>query len=375
MRIGIDARLYSQTGVGRYLRNLIPNLAKIDKKNEYLVYLTGKDFHSFKPPKGHWQKKLLDIPWHSLKEQLVLPFILSKDHLDLIHIPYFSIPVLYPGKFILTIHDLIVDHFDTGKASTKHPIFYKIKRLGYRIIMKIGIKRAAAILAISQTTKNEIISHYNVNQDKIIVTPDALDENFQRVAGGQKPINYYSSPYILYVGNAYPHKNLEKLVDAFSILVRTHDVRLVLAGDDHYFYPRLKKYVRKKQLTKKVVFYGHADDRELVNLYSFTRCLVFPSQMEGFGLPNLEALICRSLPVVSDIPVFWEIWGNKLIYFNPENVESMAKKIREVLDYPKDVYQKKVSEAKKIVDGYRWPDTASETLKTYENCFGLRSGE
>ncbi|MCJ7740797.1 glycosyltransferase family 4 protein [Candidatus Microgenomates bacterium] len=374
MRIGIDARLYSQTGVGRYLRNLIPNLAKIDKKNEYLVYLTGKDFRSFKPPKGHWQKKLLDIPWHSLKEQLVMPFILSKDRLDLVHIPYFSIPVLYPGKFILTVHDLIVDHFDTGKASTKHPIFYKIKRLGYRIIMKIGIKRAAAIMAISQTTKDEIISHYRVVGSKITVSPDALDENFLKIANQQKRQNYYSFQYILYVGNAYPHKNLEKLIDAFSILVKTDDVRLVLAGDDHYFYPRLKKYVQKKQLTKKVVFYGHANDRELINLYSSARCLVFSSLMEGFGLPNLEALVCGCLPVVSDIPVFKEIWGNKLIYFNPEKAENIAVKILEVLDYPKDIYQKKVQEAERIVYNYQWSDTAWETLKTYENCLCVRSG-
>ncbi len=371
MRIGIDARLYSQTGVGRYLRNLIPNLAKIDKKNEYLVYLTGKDFYSFKLPNNRWRKKLLDISWHSFAEQLVLPLILLKDHLDLVHIPYFNIPVIYPGKFILTIHDLIVDHFDTGKASTKHPIFYNIKRLGYRMIMKIGIKRAVAILAISQTTKDEIISHYHVFRDKITVTPDALDENFQRVANQQKRQNYYSFQYILYVGNAYPHKNLEKLVDAFSILVRTHNVKLVLAGDDHYFYPRLKKYVQKKQLAKKVVFYGNADDRELVNLYSFARCLVFPSRMEGFGLPNLEALICGCLPVVSDIPVFKEIWGNKLIYFNPQKPENIAVKIREVLDYPKDIYQKKVREAERIVYDYQWPDTARETLESYENCFSL----
>ncbi len=119
MKIIIDARLYSQSGVGRYLQKLIQNLALIDKKNQYLIFLRKQDYNSFLLPSGNFQKRLVDIPWHSLAEQIFLPLYLIKERADLVHFPYFSIPILYPGKFILTIHDLIVNHFYTGRASTR----------------------------------------------------------------------------------------------------------------------------------------------------------------------------------------------------------------------------------------------------------------
>lgn len=369
MRIGIDARLYTQTGVGRYLRNLISELGVLDKKNEYIVYLRKQEFGDFKPPSRRWTKKLVDLPWHTLKEQLIFPIILIKDKLDVAHFPYFNVPIFYPGKYLLTVHDLIVDHFDTGKASTLPFLFYKVKRAGYKFSLTSGIKRASAITAISETTKQELIDHYNVPPNLIVVTHDALDNNFRRVAKTHNPSNYYNFPYILYVGNAYPHKNLERLVRAFKIIRSQEKVKLVLAGDDDYFYPRLGNYAQSLGLGKEVAFFGNADDCQLVNLYTYSKCLVFPSLMEGFGLPNFEALCCDKLPVVSDIPAFREIWGEKLVYFDPYNVEEMAKAILSVLNFSKDMYLKKVKEAKKTIDDFSWRRTAVATLKIYEGIF------
>lgn len=369
MRIGIDARLYTQTGVGRYLRNLILELGDLDKKNEYVVYLRKKEFHNFIVPNKRWTKKLADLPWHTFKEQLVLPRIFIKDKLDVAHFPYFNIPVFYPGKYLLTVHDLIIDHFDTGRASTLPFFLYKIKRLGYRFSLTLGIRRACAITAISETTKQEIIDHYNVASSCITVTYDALDNNFMQVANIQRPRSYYDFSYILYVGNAYPHKNLQRLVSALKIIKGRVRIKLVLAGNDSYFYPRLRSYTESLGLKKDVVFFGDANDSQLVNLYTYSKCLVFPSLMEGFGLPNFEALYCDKLPVVSDIPAFREIWGEKLMYFDPYNVESIAKVISLVLNFPKDTYQKKVKVAKKRIYDFCWKRTALETLRIYEKIY------
>jgi len=173
MKIVIDGRLYSQSGVGRYTQKLIKNLAVLDKKNKYLIYLNKDNFFSFKPPAKNFEKRLVDIPWHSLKEQILLPFLLIKEKPDLVHFPYFSVPIFFPGKFIVTIHDLTIDHFDTGRASTLPWFFYKIKRLGYKLVMWIALHRATKIIAVSEMTKKEIITHYKIRPEKVVVTYEA----------------------------------------------------------------------------------------------------------------------------------------------------------------------------------------------------------
>lgn len=371
MKIGIDARLYTQTGVGRYLRNLLFELGKIDEKNTYVVYLRDSEFKLFDPPNKRWVKKRLDIPWHTLKEQLTIPFILLADKLDIVHFPYFNVPIFYPKKYLLTIHDLIVDHFDTGRASTLSPILYKSKRAAYKFATTIGIKKANWISVISKTTKKEVLKHYHPHPQKITVTYDALDINFEKTRNCHPPENIIGTPYILYVGNAYPHKNLKRCIDAFVLIRKKKKIRFVLAGEDNYFYPRIKKLVGEKGLEKEVIFFGDANDTDLVNLYSNCMCLVFPSLMEGFGLPNLEVLACNRLPVVSDIAVFREIWGNLLSYFDPTVPEDIANKVLKVITQPSSLYQRQVKKAREILTRFSWEKTARQTLNLYENCYSI----
>lgn len=370
MLIGIDARLYTQTGVGRYIRNVIRELIKLDTQNHFIVYLRKEEFGQFQVPNSRWMKKIADIPWHTVKEQISAPYLFLKDNLDVAHFPYFNVPVLYPGKYLLTVHDLIVDHFDTGKASTLPPVFYRVKRAGYHFSLSLGIKRASGITAISETTKQEIMEHYHVSPHKITVTYDALDELFKKAVYHSAKIRYFHDPYILYVGNAYPHKNLERLIRAYQLLLRKKkNIRLVLAGDDSFFYPRLKNLVKELSLIDKVIFFGNADDTKLVNLYSNAKCLVFPSLMEGFGLPNFEALACGCLPVISDIPVFHEIWSEDLDYFDPVKITDISDKLKNVLEYSNVDYRKKVKKASDNIDNFSWKKTASDTLEIYKKIY------
>ncbi len=370
MRIGIDARLYTQTGVGRYIRNLISELGTLNNDNEYFIYLKKDEFDRFNSPDKKFKKKLLNISWHTVEEQILLPRVLLKDHLDVAHFPYFNVPVLYPKKFLLTIHDLIVDHFDTGRASTLPSVLYKIKRFGYKLSLRSGIQKASAITAISETTKREIMDHYSVKENKIIITYDALDEKFKNRLKSQKKIRYYPFPYLLYVGNAYPHKNLERLISAFTLLTDQYkSLKLVMAGDDRFFYPRLKHIADQKNISDKIIFFGEANDIQLINLYSYAECLVFPSLMEGFGLPNLESIACGKLPVISNISVFKEIWGNEMIMFDPEDHHDMAEKIRLNLCLSQIDYLKKVKILQKKVDKFSWHNTALKTLNLYKQIF------
>lgn len=361
MRILIDARLYSQSGVGRYIRKLIANLAQIDKKNQYLIYLIKEDFLAFKPPAPNFAKKMVNIHWHSLKEQLVLPFLLIKESPDLVHFPYFSLPVFYPGKFVVTIHDLIIDHFNTGRASTRSLLTYKIKRLFYKFIVASAIKHAVKVIAVSRATKEEIVAHYHPDEKKVLVTYEAADLASCPKADVQRLV---ASPYLLYVGNAYPHKNLSRLIAAFQLIKKTlPGLKLVLVGKKDYFYQRLEKSLSLAQ-EKGVVFFGFAKGAQLSLLYSQATLFVFPSLMEGFGLPGLEAM-AAGLPVAAaGIPALKEVYGQAALYFNMRDPQEIAHKISELLK-DKNLQKKLIVEGQKQVAKYSWEKMARETLAVY----------
>lgn len=369
MRIGIDARLYKQTGVGRYIRNIIHTLQDIDKSNEYLVYLRSEEYSHVVLSNTKWRKKLLNIPWHSFHEQYAIPLRFLADRLDVAHFPYFTVPIFYPKPYLLTIHDLIVDHFDTGRASQLPYGLYTLKRMGYKLAMQQGIRRASGITVISKTTRQELFDHYHPEKAKVHLTYDALDDHFREKASITKAKSLFSFPYILYVGNAYPHKNLERLIEAFLLVRKQKDISLVLAGDDAYFYPQLRQFVDHLGLSNHIVFFGEADDTKLVALYQHASCLVFPSLMEGFGLPNFEALYCGVLPVISNIPVFIELWGDSLPLFDPTSKTSIAHAIIKTLRLSTDTYNAKVGKARKHIDDFSWKETAKKTLAMYQTIY------
>ena len=349
MRIGIDVRLQNESGVGRYIRNLVEWLPKIDKKNEY----------SLIAPK---------IRWHSLKEQILFPRVLEKEGFDLVHFPYFSVPALYKGPFVVTIHDLTINHFPTGKASTLSYPVYLLKHLGYRFVLKQAIKNAKKIIVPSKSTKKEILEHFTIPEKKIVVIYEGVSEKIKnnRTVLRSSKRTVLEKSYFLYVGNAYPHKNLERLSEAF---LKLKDLKLILVGREDYFYTRLKKKVKEMGLSNQVIFYGEANDQELSWLYQNAIALVLPSLMEGFGLPALEAMACGSLVLASDIPALKEVCGETAVYFDPYNVEEMEDKMSHVLTRDdKGQYQRRIREGKERAKMFSWKKMAEQTLKVYENC-------
>lgn len=177
----------------------------------------------------------------------------------------------------------------------------------------------------------------------------------------------FKKPYILYVGNAHPHKNLERLIDAFSKF-NYSDIRLVLVGKEDYFYRRLKKKVAEVNSSDKVVFYGEADDDNLRDLYKNAAALVLPSLMEGFGLPALEAMGQGCLVLCSNIPAFREICADAAIYFDPTSVEDMAQKIEEVIrNKNADKYRELIEKGRKRTQLFSWQKMAQETLEVYQH--------
>lgn len=378
MIIGIDARLWNQTGVGRYIRNLVANLFKIDKKNTYVLFIKREDAKDIKSQISHLAKdgesrwvnsnlKIIetDIKWHSIAEQTKFPKLLEKENLDLVHFPYFSLPIFYKKPYVVTIHDLIINHYPTGKASTLFPLLYYLKLFAYKFIIYKASQNAKKIIVPSIATKNEVIDHLKIGDEKITVTPEATDEKISNKLINSK-YEIPNTKYFLYVGNAYPHKNLENLITAFNNFSKDKDIKLVLVGKKDYFYKRLEQ----KTNPGKIIFYGMATDEELSALYKNALSLVMPSLMEGFGLPVLEAMENKCLVICSDIPSLREVAKNSALYFNPKSTQEIEQVMGRVYD---GKYEKNILEnAYKLAKDYSWEKMAKQTLDIYESSISLR---
>lgn len=373
MRIGIDARLWNETGVGRYTRALVSKLQELDETNEYILFLIREDFEKLNLKKNNWRKVVADIQWHTFSEQIHLPGIIAKEKLDLLHLPYFSVPVLNTTPFIVTIHDLTISHFATGKATTKSWPEYQIKRLGYQIILRSAVTKAQRIITVSKTVKKDIENLFKLNPAKVIVTYESgeLEKNIERIESRiQLP-----REFILYVGNAHPHKNLDNLVRSFQLMNNKFPhLKLVFVGKYDYFYRRLQKKVIDMNISDSVIFLGVISNNQLYEIYKKARCLVFPSYSEGFGIPGLEAMTCKCPVVASDIDVFREVYKTGAVYFSAVDIKDMAQKIEQVL-VNQTLRENLITKGKKIAAHYSWRKMAQETLEIYENCSRLRSNQ
>lgn len=372
MRIGIDARFFGSAckGLGRYTEKLIENLEKSDTHNQYFIFLSREGFAEYQPQAENFQPVLADYRWYSLEEQLKMPGLLNKYQLDLVHFPHFNVPLFYRKKFVVTIHDLILLHFPTLRGTTLDPFFYWFKFLMYKIVIRCAIKRSKKIIAVSEFTKKDILDNYSVASQKISVTYEACDDfcNFMPEKEGQILKKYaIIKPYLLYVGNAYPHKNLEKLILAFNELRKDMpDIRLVLVGKEDYFFQKLKQIIAEKKQGAGIIFTGFISDAELDVFYKNALVYVFPSLYEGFGLPPLEAM-AKGVPVASsDHPCMREILGESAFYFDAQDERIMAEKLAEIINNP-ELREKLIQKGYAQIKKYSWQTMAEKTKNIYQN--------
>ena len=174
-------------------------------------------------------------------------------------------------------------------------------------------------------------------------------------------------PYLLYVGNAFPHKNLKRLIRAFKVILASKpSLKLILVGKVDDFYKLFQILCKELEIEKSVIFAGRVSDKELKRLYQNASIYVFPSFLEGFGLPGLEAME-NGLPVISsDSSCLPEIYGDAALYFNPQNTEEIVKAILELLNN-KDLRDKLVKRGYKRIKKFSWQKCAQETLEIYRS--------
>lgn len=379
-RIGIDARFYGPIGkgLGRYTQEIVDNIVRIDSVNEYVIFLRKENFDEFIfSDLPNVKKVMVDVCWYTLKEQILLPYYIWREKLDLIHFPHFNVPLIVPTKFVITIHDLILTKFKTIRATTLHPFIYKLKNLAYFWVIKRALKKSKKIITVSNFTKNDIIDQFKIRPNKIEVTYEGVanlsrgrDSLFvAKLDAGEVLHNYdIDNPFLLYVGNAYPHKNLEFLIESFKdIYQKNNGLRLVLVGKEDYFYKNLKDFANKVFYDfpeNPVIFSGYVPDEKLEIFYNKALVYIFPSLYEGFGLPPLEAM-AKGCPVISsNASSMPEILGDSAVYFNPRDKNDFLNKVFMVIDN-QELRNKMIFSGKKHYKKYNWWECAFATWKIY----------
>lgn len=370
MKILIDARLYGleNAGLGRYVMNLLAEQAKLDKKNSYIILLRKQYFKQLKFPKN-FRKVLADFRHYGLSEQVKLPFIIAGEKADVVHFPHFNVPLAFKGKFIVTIHDIVM-HKQKGAEATNLPLpLYFIKRVGYKKVFEKAVRDSTEVIVPSQFSKKELIDLYTISPEKITVTYEGVGK---RELAKEKPETILAkhnldNPYFIYVGNAYPHKNLKRAITAIVEynLKSSERIMFAIVSSRSVFLERTKELIGKLGAKDFVKLLGFIPDGELNTIYTKSLGFIYPSTYEGFGLPGLEAMAAGTVALVSEIPVFKEIYQDKAIYFNPFDSNAVEHAIKDVVQMDKKKRQKMINDGKAFVKRYSWTKMARETLAVY----------
>jgi glycosyltransferase involved in cell wall biosynthesis len=357
MKIAIDAREYS-TSTGRYIERLLHYLMQTKSEHHFLVLLKTEDMGKFKPVDDRFEAIECNHQEFTFAEQLSFIKQLVAIRADLVHFGMTHQPVLYMGKTVTTMHDLTTFRFYNP---AKNKLIFGVKQKVYGEVIKRVAKKSRFIITPSEFVKNDLVKFSGITPTKVTVTYEAADA----IKEAPTPLpDLQNSKFIMYVGRPTPHKNLERLIEAFSSLRATHpDLKLVLVGKKDSNYARTEAGVAKRGL-EGVVFSGFASEGQLRWLYENTAAYVFPSLSEGFGLPGLEAMTHGAPVVSSNATCLPEVYGNAAQYFDPLNVQDMEDAINNVLTDEK-LRQKLIEAGHKQAAKYSWKRMAEQTLEVY----------
>lgn len=353
MVIGFDgsrAFISKKTGTENYSYQLLTALAKIDRNNQYIVYIRtqGQAFQGW-PSNFRFRQ----INWPRLWTQAGLAMRTFKDKLDVLFVPAHTLPLIRkPGlKTVVTVHDL---------GSEYLPSMHQVKQRIYLALMqRYQLKSASKIIAVSNATKKDLVNRIGISPQKITVIYEGFDKQLFKPSFNPQPKNYF-----LFVGTVQPRKNLERVIKAFASYLHGNKGQFVIAGSKGWLSDGIYQLPKKLGIENQVKFLGYVADKDLPALYSGAKALLFPSLFEGFGLPILEAQACGCPVITSNISSMPEVAGRGAILVDPYNIEDIVKGMKRVKG--KGEREKLIEQGFKNVKRFSWEKSARETLKVLE---------
>jgi glycosyltransferase involved in cell wall biosynthesis len=338
VKVAIDIRRMTEFGIGTYIRNVVRTLARLDRDSKYyLIGLPAKVAECGPLPPNFHAVPLAGTD-NTLRGSLEFRAIVRRLGCDVVHIPHlFWIPRGLPCPYVVTVHDLLEHMYGAHNGST-------LRRSLHFQLTRRALSKAARVLAVSQFTKSEIEKLFAIPGGRIEVVHNAIDERFLR--GHATPsdleliaqrylVNY---PFLLYAGAIRPHKNVVRIIEAFSALKteleKEHvmtDLKLIIIGDDLSSHPDLRRTVIRSGVQNDVRFLGFVPIEVLRIFYDVAQVFVFPSLYEGFGLPPLEAMAHGTPVVTSNTSSLPEVTGNAAVLVNPENVFEIRRALHKAL--------------------------------------------
>ena len=338
VKIAIDIRRMTEFGVGTYIRNVVRTLGRLDHENEFLLIGAPTKVEEIGALPPNFETVPLLAPERSLQGYREFRTALKRLDCDLVHIPnLFSVPRFLPCPYVMTVHDML-EHLSRAREQSN---FW---RSLYFQMTKRVLAGAARIFAVSNFTRNEIEKLFEIPSDRVEVVYNAIDERFLRghasaadrdLIARRYQVTY---PFLLYAGRISPHKNVVRMIEAFSAL-KTElerdqaypDLKLIIIGDDLSGNPDLRRTVVRSGVQNDVRFLGFIPIEVLRIFYDEAKIFVFPSLYEGFGLPPLEAMVHGTPVVTSNVSSLPEVVGNAAVLVNPENVFEIMRALHRVL--------------------------------------------
>jgi glycosyltransferase involved in cell wall biosynthesis len=371
LHIAIDARRVRDFGIGTYIRSLVHALGGIDPENRYTLVSGPGEARTMAGLPPNFATAIYARSDHSNLDHIAFPWFLRGLRPDLVHIPLNRVPLLMIKPYVVTIHDMANLFFEEETSPTR----MRLRRFRFRR----GLVRANRVIAVSDATRRDCEVHMGVPSERIRRVYNAPDPGFQVNGSGcqadeqrrimeRYQINY---PFLLYAGNIRRHKNVPRLVEAFTVVreqLAQHpvykDLRLVIIGDTISQHPLVRQTVIKSRVEHAVRFLGFVPFETLRCFYEMAAAFVFPSRYEGFGLPPLEAMACGTPVVTSNVSSLPEVVDDAAILVNPENVFDIARGISQaLLDHALRTVL--IRRGREQASRFSWERTARQVLEIY----------
>ena len=320
-KVAIDVRMLHHSGIGRYIRDVVPALVG-EMPNVYFYLIGPQNTHDefFGHSSGNFEIINCGSPIYSVAEQISLKRKIPRD-VDVFWSPHYNIPVFYCGKLLVTVHDVF--HLAMSDMLPLHQKIYS------RLMFNALKNKADAVISVSSFSKEELIRFTDIPGDKIQVVHNGLRSFW---LSQEKSKNPPAKPYLLYVGNVKPHKNIKRLLQAFKKIAQDFAHDLVIVGKKSGFITGESNLAQEYSgLEDRVHFTGLITDEELKYYYQNSTLFVFPSTYEGFGFPPLEAMASGAPVLAAGIGAVKEVCGDAVLYCDPYDADDISEKIQFML--------------------------------------------